>query len=63
MFFCDYTKRKISRTQVNYNSEYKQLISALVKIMTPSDLIRNKRGKPFNIGRAIQLDGFKESEI
>ncbi|MEL7245864.1 MAG: hypothetical protein AAGM40_26545 [Cyanobacteria bacterium J06573_2] len=47
----------------NYNSEYKQLISALVKIMTPSDLIRNKRGKPFNIGRAIQLDGFKESEI
>lgn len=55
--------RNLNNKKRNYNSEYKQLISALVKIMTPSDLIRNKRGKPFNIGRAIQLDGFKESEI
>jgi WD40 repeat protein len=47
----------------NLNSEYKRLTFALVGVATPSDLIADKRRTPFNIGRAIQLDGFKESEI
>ncbi|MCJ8279066.1 MAG: AAA-like domain-containing protein, partial [Rivularia sp. ALOHA_DT_140] len=47
----------------NFNSEYQRLTFALVGVATPGDLIADKRRTPFNIGRAIQLDGFKESEI
>ncbi len=47
----------------NLNSEYQRLTFALVGVATPSDLIADKRRTPFNIGRAIQLDGFTESEI
>ncbi|MGB6297060.1 MAG: AAA-like domain-containing protein [Rivularia sp. (in: cyanobacteria)] len=47
----------------NYNPEYKRLTFVLVGVATPGDLIGDKRRTPFNIGRAIQLDGFKESEI
>ncbi len=49
--------------QRNYNPEYKLLTFALMGVATPNHLVRNKRGTPFNIGRAIQIDGFKESEI
>ncbi|MEO0844272.1 MAG: AAA-like domain-containing protein, partial [Cyanobacteria bacterium J06643_5] len=47
----------------NFNSEYKRLTFAFVGVATPGDLISDKRRTPFNIGKAIQLDGFKESEI
>ncbi|GAA6622590.1 AAA-like domain-containing protein [Scytonema sp. NUACC26] len=47
----------------NLNSEYQRLTFALVGVVTPGDLIEDKRRTPFNIGRAIQLHGFKESEI
>jgi hypothetical protein len=36
------------------------LTFALLGVATPSDLIEDKRRTPFNIGRAIQLNGFKE---
>ncbi|MGB6294803.1 MAG: AAA-like domain-containing protein, partial [Rivularia sp. (in: cyanobacteria)] len=47
----------------NYNPEYRRLTFALVGVATPGDLIGDKRRTPFNIGKAIQLDGFKETEI
>ena len=47
----------------NINPEYKRLTFALVGVATPGDLIGDKRRTPFNIGKAIQLDGFKDSEI
>ncbi|WP_201800819.1 AAA-like domain-containing protein, partial [Dulcicalothrix desertica] len=47
----------------NFNSQYGRLTFALVGVVTPGDLIADKRRTPFNIGRAIQLEGFKESEI
>ncbi|MUH01001.1 hypothetical protein F7734_55570 [Scytonema sp. UIC 10036] len=45
------------------NKEYKRLTFALLGVATPSDLIEDKRRTPFNIGRPIQLNGFKEEEI
>ncbi|WP_222596609.1 eIF2A-related protein [Dulcicalothrix desertica] len=45
------------------NPEYDRLTFALVGVATPGDLIGDKRRTPFNIGKAIGLDGFKESEI
>ena len=47
----------------NFNCEYQRLTFALVGVATPGDLIGDKRRTSFNIGRAIQLDGFQESEI
>ena len=47
----------------HFNSEYQRLTFALVGVATPGDLIGDKRRTPFNVGRAIQLDGFKETEI
>jgi peptidoglycan hydrolase-like protein with peptidoglycan-binding domain len=43
--------------------EYKRLNFVLVGVATPSDLISDKNRTPFNIGRAIQLNGFQEHEI
>jgi AAA-like domain len=45
------------------NSEYNRLTFVLLGVATPSDLIPDKNRTPFNIGRAIQLYGFKEDEI
>ena len=42
--------------------DYNRLTFALLGVATPSDLIRQKRGTPFNIGRAIELTGFQFSE-
>lgn len=42
--------------------EYKRLTFALVGVATPSDLIADKRRTPFNIGRAIELNGFQVEE-
>jgi HAMP domain-containing protein len=44
------------------NSEYQRLTFALFGVANPSDLVRDYRRTPFNIGRAIQLDGFKTHE-
>ncbi|NES22798.1 MAG: diguanylate cyclase, partial [Symploca sp. SIO3E6] len=42
---------------------YKRLTFALLGVATPSDLIRDKKRTPFNIGRAIELNGFKWHEV
>jgi hypothetical protein len=41
---------------------YNRLTFALLGVSTPSDLIGDKRRTPFNIGRAIDLSGFKLQE-
>ncbi|BAZ24725.1 WD-repeat containing protein [Kalymmatonema gypsitolerans NIES-4073] len=47
----------------NFNSEFNRITFALLGVATPSDLIADKIRTPFNIGRAIQLNGFQSSEI
>ncbi|MCF2144872.1 AAA-like domain-containing protein [Desmonostoc muscorum LEGE 12446] len=47
----------------NFNREYQRLTFALVGVATPGDLIADRRRTPFNIGKAIQLYGFKQNEI
>jgi WD40 repeat protein len=47
----------------NLNSEFNRITFALLGVATPSDLIADKIRTPFNIGRAIQLNGFQSSEI
>lgn len=42
--------------------EYDRLTFALFGVATPSDLIQDKRRSPFNIGRAIELHGFRLEE-
>jgi hypothetical protein len=44
------------------NSEYNRLTFALLGVATPSDLIQDKTRTPFNIGRAIALNGFQLQE-
>ncbi|HEY9649049.1 MAG TPA: AAA-like domain-containing protein, partial [Coleofasciculaceae cyanobacterium] len=44
------------------NSEYQRLTFCLLGVATPSDLIADKHRTPFNIGRAIELTGFKLEE-
>ncbi|HEY9668623.1 MAG TPA: AAA-like domain-containing protein, partial [Coleofasciculaceae cyanobacterium] len=44
------------------NSDYQRLTFALIGVATPSDLIQDKRRTPFNIGRAIKLEGFQLQE-
>ncbi|MFB2934495.1 AAA-like domain-containing protein [Aerosakkonemataceae cyanobacterium BLCC-F154] len=45
------------------NPEYDRLTWALFGVATPSDLIRDKNRTPFNIGRAIDLQGFQWHEV
>ncbi|WP_414752816.1 tetratricopeptide repeat protein [Anabaena sp. CCY 9910] len=45
------------------NPAYKRLTFALLGVATPGDLIQDKTRTPFNIGEAIELDGFKIHEI
>ena len=40
------------------NPEYKRLTFTLLGVATPADLITDKSRTPFNIGKAIELDGF-----
>jgi len=42
--------------------EYKRLTFTLLGVATPSSLIQNKNCTPFNIGRAITLNGFQLHE-
>ena len=52
--FC-YNQRSI-------NPEYQRLTFALFGVATPSDLIIDHKRTPFNIGQAIQLNGFQVHE-
>ena len=52
--FC-YNQRSI-------NPQYRRLTFALFGVATPSDLIDDYRRTPFNIGRAIPLNGFNLQE-
>ena len=42
--------------------EYQRLTFALLGVTTPSDLISDKNRTPFNLGKAIQLNGFELDE-
>lgn len=44
------------------NPEYRRLTFAFFGVATPSDLVTDIQTTPFNIGQAIQLEGFKEHE-
>lgn len=53
--------------RANYNKRaerqiYRRLTFALLGVATPSDLIADKNRTPFNIGQAIDLNGFKLDE-
>lgn len=41
------------------NPEYSRLIFALIGVATPSDLIRDRRQSPFNLGQGIELEGLQ----
>jgi WD40 repeat protein len=41
---------------------YKRLTFALLGVTTPADLIQDQRRTPFNIGHAIELNGFQINE-
>lgn len=43
--------------------EYQRLTFAVLGVATPSELIRDKKRTPFNIGRAVELHGFKLQEV
>ncbi|MEG4281843.1 AAA-like domain-containing protein [Microcoleus sp. A006_D1] len=45
------------------NPLYRRLTCALLGVATPSDLIADKTQTPFNIGKAINLGGFKIDEV
>ena len=42
--------------------DYQRLTFAILGVTTPSELIRDKRQTPFNIGRTIELSGFTFKE-
>jgi hypothetical protein len=42
---------------------YNNLTFCLLGVATPADLIQDKERTPFNIGRAIELHGFKLNEV
>ncbi|MGG6266921.1 AAA-like domain-containing protein [Leptolyngbya sp. AN03gr2] len=44
------------------NSNFRRLNWALFGVTTPSELIRDRTRTPFNIGRAIELEGFQFHE-
>ncbi|MGF2037338.1 MAG: AAA-like domain-containing protein [Nostoc sp. CmiVER01] len=43
-------------------AEYKRLNFAIMGVATPTDLIRDTKRSPFNIGRIIELNGFDFNE-
>ncbi|NET41501.1 AAA-like domain-containing protein [Okeania sp. SIO2B3] len=43
--------------------EYKRITFGIFGVATPSDLIKDKTRTPFNIGRAIELDGFTLEQV
>ncbi|HEY9666673.1 MAG TPA: AAA-like domain-containing protein, partial [Coleofasciculaceae cyanobacterium] len=68
LFRLDFKDDFLAAVQACYNKradhpEYKRLTFTLLGVATPSDLIRDTNGRPFNIGRAIELSGFQEYEV
>ncbi len=55
MRFC------FQQRQVRY--EYRRLTFALLGVANPNELIQDKSRTPFNIGKAIQLQGFQPDEV
>jgi adenylate cyclase len=49
--------------QREVHADYKRLTFALLGVAAPSDLIRDKTQTPFNIGKAIALQGFQLHEV
>lgn len=49
--------------QRHVKSDYQRLTFALIGTATPSDLIADRKRTPFNLGRAIELDGFRPEEV
>jgi adenylate cyclase len=49
--------------QRDTHPDYKRLTWALLGVATPSNLIRDKTQTPFNIGQAIELEGFGANEV
>lgn len=47
----------------NINRNFNRITFVILGVATPSDLIADKVRTPFNIGRAIQLNGFQLHEI
>jgi WD40 repeat protein len=45
--------------QRSINANYQRLTFAIFGVATPTDLIRDKRRTPFNIGHAVNLTGFQ----
>lgn len=45
------------------DDRYQRIAFALFGVVAPGDLIKNKNLTPFNIGRAIALNGFKFHEV
>ncbi|MGK7944925.1 MAG: CHASE2 domain-containing protein [Microcystaceae cyanobacterium] len=43
--------------------DYQRLTFVLLGVATPSDLIQDKTQTPFNIGQAIELQGFQMNEV
>jgi hypothetical protein len=58
-FFAGIRECYTRRTQ---NPEYQRLTFCLLGVATPSDLIRDTRMTPFNIGKRIDLTDFTEAE-
>ncbi|MEQ8464479.1 WD40 domain-containing protein [Coleofasciculus sp. E1-EBD-02] len=48
--------------QRSLESDYNRLTFAIFGVATPSDLIADKKRTPFNIGKAIELQGFQLDE-
>jgi PAS domain S-box-containing protein len=48
--------------QRSINPEYRRLTFAFFGVATPNELISDRQRTPFNIGRIIQLEGFKQHE-
>jgi len=48
--------------QRSIDANYQRLTFALFGVATPTDLIRDKRRTPFNIGHAVNLTGFQLAE-
>ncbi len=57
-----FTLIRFCYNQRSINPEYKRLTFALFGVATPSDLITDYKRTPFNIGQAIQLNGFQVHE-
>lgn len=68
LFRLDFKDDFLAAIQSCYNKradqpEYQRLTFTLLGVATPSDLIRDTNGRPFNIGHAIELSGFQWHEV